>query len=48
MIGFIFRLFDAWLDTIEHKRLEVYLADAKDLGEVERRLRIRENGGTFR
>ncbi|MFM0337029.1 DUF3563 family protein [Paraburkholderia fungorum] len=48
MIILIFYLLNAWLDAIEYARREAWLADAKDLCEVERRMRTLENGDSYR
>ena len=47
MIVFIFYLLRVWLDKIEYARREAWLAGAKDLCEVERRMRTLENGDSF-
>jgi hypothetical protein len=44
MIVFIVLILDAWLDVLERKRADAYFAGAKDLGEVERRMRALEHG----
>jgi hypothetical protein len=48
MIVFIFIVLDAWLDVLERKRADAYFAGAKDLGEIERRMRALESGDAYR
>jgi hypothetical protein len=42
MIAYIFCLIDMWFTAAECKRRESYLAESKDPGEVERRIRALE------
>ncbi|MDR5739249.1 MULTISPECIES: DUF3563 family protein [unclassified Caballeronia] len=48
MIMFLFYLLDAWLDASERKRHDAYVSDAKDLADVERRIRKLETGDVLR
>jgi hypothetical protein len=43
MIVLIVYLIDAWLDAAERRRREAYIANSKDLSDVERRIRLLEN-----